>query len=166
MPSDGLALTKILEDGREAVITWNGRLWLVEVDGTGYTIGLLIPREQPDGSTHVIGGGGRTVSVTADEAARLAEIEAAERAADRATPDGLRRALVRERDKAIQKWDNTRSYLDEGRCGTDEMAAATVEMETAVDAVTRFDAENPGVRTSEQAEEDRLVLHNLRRLGG
>jgi hypothetical protein len=136
------------------------------VDGTHYTIGLLIPREQPDGSTHIIGGGGRTVSLTAAEAVRLAEIEAAERAADRAPPEGLRRALVRERDSAIQKWDNTRFYLDEGKCGTDEMAAATREMKEAVQAVTRFDAANPGVRTSEQAEEDRRVLHNLRILGG
>jgi hypothetical protein len=162
MPSPELALTKILNDGREAVITWNGRCWLVEADGTHYTIGLLIPREQTDGSTHVIGGGG----LTTGEAVRLAEIEAAERAADRATPEGLRRALVRERDSAIQKWDNTRFYLDEGKCGPDEMAAATREMQAAVQAVRRFDAENPGVRTSEQAEEDRRVLHNLRVLGG
>jgi hypothetical protein len=166
MPSPELALTKILNDGRNAVITWNGRCWLVEVDGTHYTIGLLIPREQPDGSTHIIGGGGRTVSLTVAEAVRLAEIEAAERAADRGTPEGLRRALVRERDSATQKWDNTRLYLDEGKCGTDEMAAATREMKEAVQAVTRFDAANPGVRTSEQAEEDRRVLHNLRSLGG
>jgi hypothetical protein len=37
-------------------------------------------------------------------------------------------------------------------------------MDAAIAAVSRFDAQNPGVSTAEQEEEDRRDLHSIRML--
>lgn len=73
-----------------------------------------------------------------------------------------RATLAQERDKAVQEWLMTREDFHEGLCGAGDVAAATAAMEEAVATVTRFDAENPGVRTSEDEEGDRRVLDLIR----
>lgn len=161
MNSPDRSLTKTTDDGRTAVISRYSGIWTVEVDGRPHASGFLLPVKNPTGSiTHTIGAFG----LTAEDVVRLEKILAAERTAELATPAGRRRALVRERGNAIRDWTIMREYVAEGRRSTRDLAAAQATMDAAVEAVSRFDVENPGVRTHEEEEEDRRELHTLRML--
>ncbi|GAA4225321.1 hypothetical protein GCM10022254_07000 [Actinomadura meridiana] len=161
MTSPDLPFTKITEDGLEVVITWDGLLWDVEVDGQRSVYGFIDRLAEPEGEiTHVIRGtGGDRLGLSAEEAAKL---ESAKLALELSTPAGRRKVLVRQRDRAVRDWHHARQYLAEGRYTVSDVSAATAMLDEAIDTVISFDANNPGIRTREQREEDEDVLRFVR----
>jgi hypothetical protein len=132
--------------------------WIVTLDGQQLAASPLHRLRNPKGTiTHVIGSEEEGLGLTADDVARLEEIEAADRAAKLATPEGQRAALVTAREDAVSKW----SIANVSRRGADEVARAEAVMEEAVEAVEEFDAAHPLVATLEQREEDREVLRGI-----
>jgi hypothetical protein len=65
-----------------------------------------------------------------------------------------RNALALKRDRLLQDLLITHEYADEGRRSDADIATATAEAKAACEAVAAFDARQPGVRTTANAEDD------------